>query len=747
MVTNAVSYLSNLNNLTQSTQASSKLVLEDFDKCGIRNNDTFNLCSKDNPTSIYCNKSLPLGGGVTSDWSAECLWDCTWKLNPYRGQSITFRITPNDQNIDNAEIYSSVSKIPEDLRCLSDCTEKDFPAEFWNYTAGGYQTLDCSNFIITSYNYTNNNFTQYRLYFESCYIRFRGYQLPFVSKTYFDMAVEFCILARVNPDLYNNANCDTLGVNLRIFNSLLPAPFLSNSTTISKVEGPSSDTVTAFQNPILTAQDALKNRYPWQCSLRTAGYNGIHRCGVTLLSGPPKPTIFVSAAHCNYVCKNKEGGVVETCCCRNITTPASCGDSDFCGQIPELQLAEPGDLQIACNITNLETHPKGVSPLNTILLDVLKIVNHEKYNQSIGPVGGHDISVYIVNDTQLKLDPDFIWPACLPQQKEDLYFAGKRGILSGWIAPLPTYFYTNPYYTLRDYVTTNLRQREALYEQVKCTDPDWMKSNTPYPAGTVCYTDAAFASSVQFGVSGSGIVRPFSYQNDTITRYSWAGPLSLSKGSDSPVLIPVPDSRYRPILNSGSPGVFTDARCYMDWIASQYNMTMPEGYRAPDSCSQSTGDTSSFNNAKCLSRGIHYTGLNDTLPCNFTKKHPKCKLYAFDTNIQPEVNSNFFYCYNTKGKKSVCANNCPGVDPNAIVVGGVALAFATGAVAVGAAPNLLFPVLGAGSLLAAAGLGGVNMNMRRTPTACPPRQCRARLAQQCCRLIPINGQQLCPNFC
>ena len=30
-----------------------------------------------------------------------------------------------------------------------------------------------------------------------------------------------------------------------------------------------------------------------------------HKCGVTMLSGPPGPTILVSAAHCNYICKVK----------------------------------------------------------------------------------------------------------------------------------------------------------------------------------------------------------------------------------------------------------------------------------------------------------------------------------------------------------------------------------------------------------------------------------------------------------
>ena len=55
------------------------------------------------------------------------------------------------------------------------------------------------------------------------------------------------------------------------------------------------------------------------------GFYGNHRCGVTLLSAPPKPTILVSAAHCNFICKDEKGNVVKTCCCRKRTEPNECG--------------------------------------------------------------------------------------------------------------------------------------------------------------------------------------------------------------------------------------------------------------------------------------------------------------------------------------------------------------------------------------------------------------------------------------
>ena len=39
--------------------------------------------------------------------------------------------------------------------------------------------------------------------------------------------------------------------------------------------------------------------------------------------GPPNATILVSAAHCNFICKDGEQPV-ETCCCRDANLKTSC---------------------------------------------------------------------------------------------------------------------------------------------------------------------------------------------------------------------------------------------------------------------------------------------------------------------------------------------------------------------------------------------------------------------------------------
>ena len=70
--------------------------------------------------------------------------------------------------------------------------------------------------------------------------------------------------------------------------------------------------------------------HPWLCSLKTRGFRGRHRCGVTLLSGPTvespsDPFVLVGTAHCNYICKDRvTGDPLETCCCRPEDNESSC---------------------------------------------------------------------------------------------------------------------------------------------------------------------------------------------------------------------------------------------------------------------------------------------------------------------------------------------------------------------------------------------------------------------------------------
>merc|ERR1711892_1579642 len=110
-----------------------------------------------------------------------------------------------------------------------------------------------------------------------------------------------------------------------------------------------------------------------------------------------------------------------------------------------------------------------------------------------------------------------------------------------------------------------------------------MKSRSYYPPGTVCYKDPSAATCVRFGNSGSGVLRKFDTIDGT-DRYSWIGPLSMSKGCDITWTY-----QKSIIFASQNPNVFTDGYCYLDWIAKQYGMEMPPDYVKPAYCSMSTG--------------------------------------------------------------------------------------------------------------------------------------------------------------
>ena len=122
--------------------------------------------------------------------------------------------------------------------------------------------------------------------------------------------------------------------------------------------------------------------------------------------------------------------------------------------------------------------------------------------------------------------------------------------------------------------------------------------------------------------------------------------------------------------------------------------------------------------------------------CAFTSTFPKCT-YNDDFNG--------YYCKSNNSEAAICANDCPGVDPNAVVVGGITalVSLAAGASLV---PNLVSPALGAAVSLAGLGLGSYAMTRSRVGT-CPAGQCRAQLDMQCCRVVVINGRQQCPLNC
>ena len=90
--------------------------------------------------------------------------------------------------------------------------------------------------------------------------------------------------------------------------------------------------------------------------------------------------------------------------------------------------------------------------------------------------------------------------------------------------------------------------------------------------------------------------------------------------------------------NSENPGIFTDAYCYLPWIAQEYGLKLPADYVVKDSCRRSQGNRRNINQSSCSGLDILAPGIwsrNPSLvrPCNFsytdgTDKWDRCRLLS-----------------------------------------------------------------------------------------------------------------------
>ena len=103
--------------------------------------------------------------------------------------------------------------------------------------------------------------------------------------------------------------------------------------------------------------------------------------------------------------------------------------------------------------------------------------------------------------------------------------------------------------------------------------------------------------------------------------------------------------------------------------------------------------------------------------------------------------ANTFYCIDTMGTLAGCANDCPGVDPAAIIVGG-------GLVTAASAVAGTFGILNALPLLVGAGAGVGALGLGTTRAMCVSPWCVAR-SGQCCLLVGIGQRRRprCPRLC
>lgn len=402
---------------------------------------------------------------------------------------------------------------------------------------------------------------------------------------------------------------------------------------------------------------------------------------------------------------------------------------------------------IVCGEYNIDVKPETVSNETEVVLTITRIVNHPNFKANNdqdeevrGQYLGNDIAIYHVDDSKLRsaMTRGKLWPACLPKTT----YATDRGEFAGWLDPEP-YYRIDGDTDIDVYRENYLFTRKVQVEEVPCRDPGWMNSNTYYPQGTVCYRDPSVASCFLFGNSGSGVMRSF-INNDGVLRESWVGPLSMSKGCDLALILD-----FEITYAAENAGVFTNALCFLPWIAAQYGKRMPNGFKVPTSCTQSSGDKKDLNKTSCRASGDYLRDPKVNLAtrfsyCDFTQKDDegklwdRCRLFANEGFAY-----NLYECRDRFGQNVICANNCRGVDPNAILAGGSAIFFTAAFGGLGALAPVIVPALG----LAAAGGAAMAVGGPAFPLLgiCPPGTCR--VGNQCCGLQLVSGQLRCPTNC
>jgi len=342
------------------------------------------------------------------------------------------------------------------------------------------------------------------------------------------------------------------------------------------------------------------DRYSWICSLRSTALNAEHFCAVTLLSLPPKPTVIVGAAHCTFLCKNGKHRI-DPCCCRKETDSIDCSDDVAkCGNKPRVVDMEPTDAEILCGEWETGPTPPSLSEENkNIVLAILDIKRHPKFDTKLGPIAGNDIAVFKVDDKIIRNNPNkrknlntvcFSTPVLKKQvEMENGDKVARSGIHAGWAQPPPLNFlmrYAPAYVPLYREFFKQWHYRMDILE--KCEDPKdstfgplTCPSNTSYPAATICAKDFAKTACFSSGESGSPLM-----EKDDLNRFYVRGLLSFVKGRGCDIY-------------SNNPSAYTKLSCFLPWIAAQYGMDFEPEKDRDHSCSKGTPLTISTNDT-CL---------------------------------------------------------------------------------------------------------------------------------------------------
>ena len=123
-----------------------------------------------------------------------------------------------------------------------------------------------------------------------------------------------------------------------------------------------------------------------------------------------------------------------------------------------------------------------------------------------------------------------------------------------------------------------------------------------------------------------GLLEFIKQQPDDAYQYSFVGPLSMQKGCDNAFHMYTKKiggtnngigyesnklsyrgmadflfsgMSYKIYVSGENPLVVTDARCFMPWIASQYNMKLEKEYEERANCKKGEGQSSNIDKKRC----------------------------------------------------------------------------------------------------------------------------------------------------
>ena len=298
--------------------------------------------------------------------------------------------------------------------------------------------------------------------------------------------------------------------------------------------------------------------------------------------------------------------------------------------------------QVVCESRSIAEVPEQLTVENEVVLTVLNFTNHPQYDLSKGPIGGYDVAIYKVDDSPLHAPgvvslASGIWPACFPKEE---YFNELPGLVSGWKDPTPVYFsYNNADQTARSYRIDNLEMKQARMElMTECKDPDWMgiHDGSFYPQGVICARDPSAASCFHFGNSGSGLLLPFAGWFGGPRRYSWAGSLSMYRGCDQATVVDI-SGNTKEAFSGENPGIFTQASCYLPWLAKEYGLELGSDLkRVAGVCSSAKGRRNKLRQTSCRTNLGTWCDFNRDFQIEIALLDPivikmdKCKLIGLE---------------------------------------------------------------------------------------------------------------------